>query len=75
VRKNRPHRARKLVGARLKAIRQRRGLSQEALAHEANLKRAFVSGVERGVFNISIDALGRLADVLHVPLREFFDFN
>jgi transcriptional regulator with XRE-family HTH domain len=62
------------VGSRLQAIRRKRGLSQEALAHEADLERAFVSGVERGIFNISVDALARLADALQVHIREFFDF-
>lgn len=50
-------------------------MSQEKLAHAAGLERAYVSGVERGEFNISIDALARLARVLHVHIREFFDFD
>jgi len=50
-------------------------MSQEALAHAADLERAYVSGLERGKFNVSIDALGRLADVLNVHLRELFDFH
>jgi len=68
------HPALKKVGARLRALRIERGISQEALAHSANLERAFVSGVERGHFNVSIDALGRLTDVLKVPLASLFDF-
>jgi transcriptional regulator with XRE-family HTH domain len=73
VSKRKPHPVRKRVGTRLRALRLRRGLSQEALAHSAGFERAFLSGVERGIFNISIDALGYLSDVLRVPVKEFFD--
>jgi transcriptional regulator with XRE-family HTH domain len=68
---------RKKVGARLRAIRTSRSpkMSQEALAHAAGLERAYVSGVERGEFNISVDTLTRLARVLHVHIGEFFDFD
>ena len=65
----------KKVGARLREIRQHRKLSQEALAHAANLERAYVSGVERGQFNVSVDSLARLAHVLKVHIREFFNFD
>ncbi|MDQ2914428.1 MAG: helix-turn-helix transcriptional regulator [Chloroflexota bacterium] len=49
------------------AIRQRRtasGLSQEELAERANLHRTYISMVERATRNISIDALGGIADAL-----------
>ena len=63
------------VGERLREIRQQRKLSQESLAHAANLERAYVSGVERGLFNVSVESLARLATALKVHIREFFDFN
>jgi len=75
ARKRGHHPALKKVGARLRAARQHRGLSQEGLAHAAGLERAYVSGVERGQFNVSVDVLGRLADVLKIHIRELFDFN
>jgi transcriptional regulator with XRE-family HTH domain len=50
-------------------------MSQEALAHAAHLERAYVSGVERGEFNVSVDTLVRLARVLGVHIREFFNFD
>jgi transcriptional regulator with XRE-family HTH domain len=50
-------------------------MSQEALAHAAGLERAYVSGVERGKFNVSVDTLVRLARALEVPIRQFFDFD
>jgi hypothetical protein len=40
------------VGSRLRKAGRAKGLSQEALAHEANMDRSFVSGLERGEFNV-----------------------
>jgi transcriptional regulator with XRE-family HTH domain len=65
----------KKLGARLRELRKDRHLSQEALAHAADLERAYVSGVERGAFNVSVVILSRLATALHIPLRSQFDFE
>jgi len=56
------------VGARLRKARRARGISQESLALAANLDRSFVSGLERGEFNVSLLALAKLARVLGVTL-------
>jgi transcriptional regulator with XRE-family HTH domain len=74
-RQRKHHSALKRVGARVRAIRHQRKLSQEVLAHRAHLERAFVSGLERGEFNVSVDALGRLADALDTHIGDFFDFD
>ena len=65
------------VGARLRSIRTNRvdRMSQEALAHAAGLERAYVSGVERGEFNVSVETLSKLAQALDVHIRDFFDFD
>ena len=39
------------LGARVRALRKTRKLSQQALAAKADLDRAFLSGIERGVEN------------------------
>lgn len=54
----------------LRTIRSRSGLSQEALADLAGLHRTYVSSVERGERNISIDNIGRLAAALKVSVVE-----
>jgi transcriptional regulator with XRE-family HTH domain len=61
------------VGARLRQIRRRRGITQEDLALAANMDRSFVSGLERGEFNISLMALEKLARVLRVRIRDFIE--
>lgn len=58
----------KRVGARLRKAREAKGLSQEALALAAGLDRSYVSGLERGEFNVSIVALAKLARAASVRL-------
>ena len=48
----------------LRSVRQTRGISQERLAELAGLHRTYVSSVERGQRNISIDNIERLARAL-----------
>lgn len=63
----------KRVGARLRKARTAKKLSQEGLAHAAGLDRSYVSGLERGEFNISLLALSKLARTLGIPLRDLVD--
>jgi transcriptional regulator with XRE-family HTH domain len=61
---------RKQVGRNLRRLRLESGLSQEALAHESNIARNYMSGLERGVRNPTLLILGRLARVLGVSVSE-----
>ncbi len=63
----------KRVGARLRKARQAKGLSQEALAHVAGLDRSYVSGLERGEFNVSVVALAKLARAAGLRLSVLFE--
>lgn len=56
------------LGVALVAARERAGLTQEGVGHEAGLDRTYVSGVERGVRNSTIYSLRRLAQALRVSL-------
>ncbi|MBB3953069.1 transcriptional regulator with XRE-family HTH domain [Aureimonas jatrophae] len=49
-------------------MRTERGLSQESLAVDADVDRTYVSGIERGTFNPTLDLLERLAGALSVDL-------
>lgn len=42
-------------------------LSQEELAHSAGLHRTYISLLERGLRNPTVDALEAIGAVLHVP--------
>ena len=63
---------RALVAFNLRRLRLRAGISQEALAADAEIDRAYVSELERKKANPSVDLLQRLADTLRVQLIEFF---
>ena len=65
-------RARALVAWNLRRIRTKRDISQEALAYEAGVDRAYVGGLERKSHNPTIDLLERLASTLNVDISEFF---
>ncbi|MCJ9707974.1 helix-turn-helix domain-containing protein [Bordetella hinzii] len=54
----------------MKRYRAARGISQEALAEQADFHRTYISQLERCVTNISIDGLERLASALEVDVLD-----
>lgn len=62
--------ARQILAVNLRRLRSERGWSQEELAFESDLHRTFVAHVERGVRNISLDNIERLARAFQVPTFE-----
>jgi len=56
----------RILGRNVRDWRKRRGLSQEELALETNMKRSYVSDLERGTRNPSTKAIARLAEALRV---------
>ncbi len=57
---------REIFASNLRQYRQARGLSQEELAHRAELDRTYISALERCVYAASIDVVGKLAAVLEI---------
>lgn len=55
---------RRILAENVKAARDLLDLSQEELADEAKIDRTYISGIERGKRNPSIDLLARLAKAL-----------
>jgi len=69
----RPVRDKKLArafGARLNDLRRRAGLSQEQLGHNSSMSVPFVSGLERGIRQPSLQSLTRLARGLGVSVED-----
>ena len=62
----------KLFGTRVRELRSKKELSQEALALTSGLDRTYIGGVERGERNISLVNIHRVADALDVPVKELF---
>jgi transcriptional regulator with XRE-family HTH domain len=58
------------IGLTIKALRRQRGLSQEALAELAHIDRSYMSSVERGLRNVSVLNIARIAAALDVPVRD-----
>ncbi|HUE86441.1 MAG TPA: helix-turn-helix transcriptional regulator [Vicinamibacterales bacterium] len=58
------------MGDRIRRIREERGVSQEALAGRAGLDRSYMSGIERGVRNVTLLKLFAVARALKVSARE-----
>ena len=56
----------KNLGKRLRELREKTGLSQEAFADNVGMDRTYVSGIERGVLNPSIKNIARIAAELDV---------
>ena len=59
-------RIREVFVRNLRKARHEKGLSQEALAHEAEVDRTYISALERGVYGATIDMVDKLATVLNV---------
>lgn len=57
---------REILAANLKRYRRERGISQEELAHLADIDRTYISSLERCQYAASIEVVDRLAQALGV---------
>lgn len=63
------------LGLRLRAIRERAGVSQRALAKKTGVPNSTISLIESGKMNPSVGALRRILDGIPISLSEFFAFQ
>lgn len=61
---------REVFAANLKRYRRAAGLSQEELAHRADIDRTYISALERGRYAASLDIVDRLAREVNVEPSE-----
>ena len=59
---------RQIFGRNVRRLRQKRGLTQEELAFEAEIDLTYMGGIERGKRNPSLLVMGRIAHALSVSL-------
>jgi len=59
------------VASTIKLLRVAKQLSQEELADKAGLDRTYISGVERGVRNITLESLESIVNALEVDMSTF----
>lgn len=61
------------VGARVRAIREKAGMSQQDFAAAAGMNPKYAWRVEQGLQNLSLLSIGRAALALGVPPTAFFE--
>lgn len=60
------------IGQRIRELRKELEISQEALAYKAEVDRTYVTDVENGRRNVSIEILERIIVALNVSMSYFF---
>ena len=65
----------KLIGSRIKSLRRTRGYSQEELAEIIGINSKYLSSVERGQENPTLDLFIRLSQGLKVGMHEIFQIE
>jgi transcriptional regulator with XRE-family HTH domain len=61
-------------GIRIRELRAAKGMTQEDLAELSGLSRQYIGDVERGVRNISLVNIEKLARAFKTSLSELFNF-
>src|SRR6266498_133056 len=64
-----------LTGKRIQELRKARGLSQEKIAEKADISPTYLSRIECGRENPTLDMLIKLSRALEVEMWEMFDFG
>jgi ribosome-binding protein aMBF1 (putative translation factor) len=62
-----------IFGEKVRTIRETNGWSQEDLADYSGLHRTYISGIERGVRNPTINIVSRIASGLGVEVAHLFE--
>lgn len=60
------------IGERIAELRKAKNLSQQQFAYEAEIERSYLSHLEKGRKNISVDMLMKITTALNVSVKEFF---
>lgn len=61
-----------LFGERVRALRMAAGYRQDEFADKCGFARSYMSRIETGGANPSLDAIQTIANALRVPVRELF---
>jgi len=64
-----------LIGSRIKQLRKARGVSQEALSEKIGMSSKYLSSIERGQENPTLDTFLRLTKALEVDVFELFNYS
>ena len=61
------------IGERIAGLRKAKNLSQQQFSYEAEIERSYLTHVEKGRKNISIDTLIKITNALGISLKDFFN--
>ncbi len=64
----------KKFGDKVRSLRKKNNLSQEALALLADLDRTYIPSIEKGERNVSITVVQKLAKAFGIKEKDLFDF-
>ena len=62
-----------MIGARIKDIRTKMGLTQEQLAEKIEINSKYLSSIERGLENPTLNTLIKLSESMDVNLDDIFN--
>lgn len=62
----------KKFGDKMRHIREQKKISQEELAFRAGLHRTYISDVERGQRNVSLENIEKIANALNITIEDIF---
>jgi transcriptional regulator with XRE-family HTH domain len=62
----------RIVGEKIRALRESQGLLQRELAHKAGVPVRTIGRIERGEVDVRLSTLDKIAKALGVSIKEFF---
>lgn len=65
----------KKFGERVRQFRKQKDISQEELAHRADLHRTYIGMIERAEKNITLLNIEKIASALEIGIKDLFDDN
>lgn len=66
----------KIIGERIRNLRiELLNISQEDFAKKINLDRTYMSKIEAGKQNLTLETLNKICDGLGITMKELFDFE
>lgn len=65
----------KIIGSRIRNLRNERNWSQEELAHRADISRSHMGRIERGEGAATIGSLEKVSNALEIEFEELFTFT
>lgn len=60
---------------RIRDIRKKKDISQEKLWYSSKLHRTYISDIERGIKNVSVENIEKIATSLWVEIKDLFIFK